>query len=108
MRASTISKGLLILGALLGAATGVALALGVRLDHLPPWMITVGMYKLAFLAAGGLFVIGAMVGRAAHNTLRRRERTDIDPQLDSGSVHRVDSDRIPRQQGAAYRERREP
>ena len=107
MRASTLSKGLLVLGAIVGAATGVALALGVRLDHLPSWMITVGMYKLAFIAAGGLFVVGAMVGRAAQRTSRRRERTDVDPQLDRGSVQHVDGDEIPRQQDPAYRNRRD-
>lgn len=65
MRFPTVAKTLLILGALVGAAAGVALALGLRLDQLPPWMITVGMYKLAFVAAGGLFVAGALLGRAA-------------------------------------------
>lgn len=65
MRLSGASKALLILGALVGAAAGLALAFGLSLDHLPPWMITVGMYKLAFVAAAGLFVAGAMLGRAA-------------------------------------------
>ncbi len=67
MRFSGASKALLILGALVGAAAGLALAFGLRLDQLPPWMITVGMYKLAFLAAAGLLVAGAMLGRAAKN-----------------------------------------
>lgn len=40
MRGSSVSKALLILGALVGGAAGVALALGLRLDQLPPWMIT--------------------------------------------------------------------
>lgn len=65
MSSSTVSKGLLILGVLVGSAAAVALALGLRVDQLPPWMITVGMYKLAFIAAGGLFVAGAVLGRAA-------------------------------------------
>jgi hypothetical protein len=72
MRALTISKALLLLGALVGVAAGVALAFGVRLDQLPPWMITVGMYKLAFIAAGGLLVAGALLGRAARS--RQRDR----------------------------------
>lgn len=65
MRTSTVAKTLLVLGALVGGAAGVALALGLRADRLPPWMITVGMYKLAFIAAGGLLVAGALLGRAA-------------------------------------------
>lgn len=65
MRLRFVAKSLLILGALVGGLTGLALALGLRLDQLPPWMITVGMYKLAFLAAAGLLMAGAVLGRAA-------------------------------------------
>lgn len=67
MRLPSLSKALLLLGALVGAAAGLALAFGLRLDQLPPWMITVGMYKLTFLAAAGLLAAGAMLGRAAKN-----------------------------------------
>ncbi len=77
MRASAISKALLLVGAVVGAATGVALALGVRLDRLPPWVITVGMYKLAFIAAGGLLVAGALLGRAARRKSHRRDASDL-------------------------------
>jgi hypothetical protein len=77
VRASSISKALLVLGALVGVAAGVALALGVRLDRLPPWMIMVGMYKLIFIAAGGLLVAGAMLGRAARDKSRRRDASDV-------------------------------
>lgn len=69
MHSSTVAKSLLILGVLVGGAAGVALALGFRLDQLPSWMITVGMYKLAFIAAGGLFIAGALLGRAARKRL---------------------------------------
>jgi hypothetical protein len=65
MRQSTIARALLVLGTLVGCAAGVALALGVGVDDIPSWMITVGMYKLAFIAAGGLLVVGALLGRAA-------------------------------------------
>jgi hypothetical protein len=70
MRASTVAKALLILGAIVGGAAGLALAFGLRLDQLPSWMITVGMYKLAFIASAGLLVAGALLGRAL-----RRERS---------------------------------
>jgi hypothetical protein len=71
MRLMTLSKALLIFGALVGTVAGLALALGLRLDHLPPWMITVGMYKLALIAAAGLFVAGALLGRAARRSATR-------------------------------------
>jgi len=77
VRASAISKLLLVVGAVVGAAAGVALALGVRLDRLPSWMITVGMYKLVFIAAGGLLAAGAMLGRAARDKSRRRDASDV-------------------------------
>jgi hypothetical protein len=78
VRLSLVGKSLLILGALVGGLAGLALALGVRLDQLPPWMITVGMYKLAFIAAAGLFVAGAVLGRAARESSSSGERTDND------------------------------
>ena len=76
-----LSKALIILGAFVGTLAGVAMALGLRLDQLPPWMITVGMYKLAFLAAAGLFVAGALLGRAARRSATRdAERAGRPPQ----------------------------
>ena len=62
--ASAFAKGLIVVGATVGAAAGLALALGLRPDQLHGWMITVGMYKLAFISAAGLLVAGAMLGRA--------------------------------------------
>lgn len=73
MRSWTVAKSLLMLGLLVGGAAGLALALGFRVDHLPPWMITVGMYKLAFIAAVGLFAAGAVLGRAAQKRLSRSD-----------------------------------
>ena len=105
MRASTVSKVLLLLGALVGVATGVALAVGLRLDRLPPWMITVGMYKLAFLAAGGLFVAGALLGRAAQTAARRRSQADADAQLVGGSPQWTGSEKSPRQRDPIPRDR---
>ena len=79
MRLSVVAKSLLILGAFVGGVAGLALALGFRLHQLPPWMITVGMYKLAFIAAAGLFVAGAVLGRAARGSSSPAERTPEDP-----------------------------
>ena len=88
MRFANFSRALLILGALVGTAAGVAMALGLRLDQLPPWMITVGMYKLAFIAAAGLFVAGAFVGRAARRSatrpMERNEADRVEPQIAPG------------------------
>ena len=70
MRGSAVGRTLLVLGTVVGGVAGLALALGFRVDRLPPWMITVGMYKLAFIAAGGLLVAGALIGRAAQRKSR--------------------------------------
>jgi hypothetical protein len=59
-------------------------------------MITVGMYKLAFIAAGGLLVAGALLGRATRGTpLRPEIATDEDGARlvgPSGRVHLIASD----------------
>ena len=85
---TTLSKALLILGALVGTLAGVAMALGLQLDQLPPWLITVGMYKLTFLAAAGLFVAGALLGRAARRSAtqpaERNEAGTVEPQIGPG------------------------
>ena len=79
MRFTSLSKALLILGALVGTVAGLAMVLGLRLDQLPSWMITVGMYKLAFLAAAGLFFAGALLGRAARSSATQpREGNEAD------------------------------
>lgn len=103
MRASTIARGLLIIGALVGAGAGIALALGLGVSSIPPWMITVGMYKLAFIAAGGLLVAGAMVGRAA---MRRSRGDDAPPAIGPGPW--TDADQSPRQPQNVESERGRP
>lgn len=65
MRLSTAGRALVMVGALVGTAAGIGLAVGFDISRVPPWMITVGMYKLAFIAAGGLLFAGAALGRAA-------------------------------------------
>lgn len=81
MRLSTAGRALVMVGAFVGAAAGIGLAVGFDMSRVPSWMITVGMYKLAFIAAGGLLFAGAVLGRAA-----RQDRPN-------------DSDRSPRAVG---------
>jgi hypothetical protein len=68
MRLSTAGRALVIIGALVGAAAGIGLATGFDITRIPAWMVTVGMYKLVFIAAGGLLFAGAVLGRAARQT----------------------------------------
>jgi hypothetical protein len=89
MRLSTAGRALVIVGALVGAVAGIGLALGFDIGRIPPWMITVGMYKLAFIAASGLLFAGATLGRAA-----RRSRPN-------------DADRSPRAMGSGPATRRD-
>ncbi|HET6702669.1 MAG TPA: hypothetical protein VFH14_12740 [Gemmatimonadaceae bacterium] len=103
MRASTIARGLLLVGALVGAGAGIALALGLGVSSIPSWMITVGMYKLAFIAAGGLLVAGAMVGRAA---MRRSGGDDAPSAIGPGPC--TDADQSPRQPQKVESERGQP
>ena len=105
MRASSVSKALLVLGALVGCVTGVALALGLRLDQLLPWMITVGMYKLAFISAAGLLVAGALLGRAARESSRRSTQRDADGARRVGAGGWAEGERVPRQPDPAHRDR---
>jgi hypothetical protein len=106
MRQSTIARGLLIVGALVGAGAGIALALGLGVSSIPEWMITVGMYKLAFIAAGGLLVAGAMVGRAAMRRHGDAEADTAPPAI--GPTPWAGADQPPRQPHGAQSERRRP
>jgi membrane protein implicated in regulation of membrane protease activity len=101
MGQSTIARGLLILGALVGTAAGVALALGFGVADIPSWMITVGMYKLAFIAAGGLLFAGAVLGRAAN---RHRPKATGDRVVGPGQWSTTD--RPPRESEPVDAERR--
>jgi hypothetical protein len=79
MRLSTVSRLVIILGVLVGGAAGLALVFGMGLDRIPPWMITIGLYKLTFIAAGGLLVVGAMLGRAARARAREANTSGRPP-----------------------------
>jgi hypothetical protein len=85
MRASTIAKSLLVVGLAVGTIAALALALGLEVDRIPSWMITVGMYKLTFIAAGGLLVAGALMGRATRERRLRDGSRDAERHLGAGA-----------------------
>ena len=106
MRAATIAKSLLVLGLLVGTATGLALALGFDVDRIPSWMVTVGMYKLAFIAAAGLLVAGALMGRATRERRFPDAPREPDGQLRGGSDVDAASSRAQRDREEIRRDRR--
>jgi hypothetical protein len=61
---------LLVLGLLVGGVTSLGFLLGFSSLGLP-WLVTVGLVKLAFLAAGGLMAGGAVMHRLARRTEER-------------------------------------
>ena len=105
MRAATIAKSLLVLGLLVGTAAGLALALGIDVDRIPPWMVTVGMYKLAFIAAAGLFVAGAVIGRATRERRSPETPRETEGQLRGGSDVDAASSRAQRDREEIRRDR---
>jgi hypothetical protein len=58
---------LLTLGALMGGAVGVGLLLGISLPGVP-WLIAVGLVKLALLGSGGLMATGAVLQRLSRRS----------------------------------------
>lgn len=65
MRLTTVGLLLRVCGLVVGVAAVAALALGVDLSQLSPFLVKIALYKLAFIAALGLLVAGAMLGRRA-------------------------------------------
>ena len=51
----------------------ISLAVGFRPSALPPALLDIAGCKLVFIAAGGLIVTGAMLGRSARHAADRRE-----------------------------------
>jgi hypothetical protein len=68
-------------------------------------MITVGMYKLAFIAAGGLLVAGALMGRAARERRLSPASPETEKQLGVGGDVHVGSERERREHEKARRDR---
>ena len=65
MRAGALAPVLLTLGLLVGVVAAGALAVGADPARLAPALVTIGLYKLAFIGAGALLVGGAVLGRRA-------------------------------------------
>jgi hypothetical protein len=82
MRTAKLSRLLLVMGATLGTAAVVALALDLRVN-IPDWMIQVAMIKLALIGSAGLFVVGAIIGRHANRqgSLRADRANALDEAL---------------------------
>lgn len=100
MGIARLSRVLLVLGATLGVAAVVALALDLRVN-IPDWMIKVAMIKLALAGSVGLFVGGAILGRHANRQalLRANEArvlseasTGLGPPLPDGDRVRAHPD----------------
>jgi len=53
-----LGTGLLVAGAAIGVAVGGAMLMGVGVVGMP-WLVTVGLTKLALLSSGGLMAAGA-------------------------------------------------
>ena len=73
MRKSRFGGFLLATGAAVGVAAVVGIMTGFDPAKLPPALLTIAAYKLAFAAAAGLLAAGAIVRRHAN-------RADSDPE----------------------------
>jgi hypothetical protein len=65
MRAAQVGMLLRVLGLTVGVAAVTALLFGFDASYLSPFLIKVAIYKLAFIAALVLLIVGAMIGRRA-------------------------------------------
>ena len=72
MRTSQMGNVLRAVGLLVGLAAILALVLHVEPSRLPPLLVKIALYKLAFIAAAALLVAGAIVGRRARNSTTQR------------------------------------
>ena len=65
---------LLVLGALIGAAVGIGMLLGVSVPGVS-WIVAVGLVKLTLIASGGLMAAGAVLHRLARRAEDREQLT---------------------------------
>ncbi|MEO8561297.1 MAG: hypothetical protein ABI601_04430 [bacterium] len=65
MRRPRIPSFLLATGLLVGGAAALALLVGFDPSRLPATLVKIALFKLMFIAAAGLLVAGAYLGRRA-------------------------------------------
>ena len=63
MRTSRFADLLLLIGAAVGVAAIIGLVIGFEPAKLPDALVNIAVYKLTFVAAGGLLTAGAIVRR---------------------------------------------
>ena len=99
MSSAKLSRVLLIMGATLGIAAIVAMAVDLRVN-IPDWMMKVAMIKLALVGAAGLLATGAVLGRHANRHAsfqadRTRALREPQPVFDQQPEEKVGSVRRP-------------
>ena len=67
MRRVSLGSALMVAGLALGLAAAILFALGVE-PRIPPALLRLAVYKLAFLGAVGLLGAGAVLRRRARRT----------------------------------------
>ena len=84
MRLKSSSRLLMGVGVAVGALGSLGLLLGLDPVPLAGWLVNVAMYKLVFIAAGGILFAGAVLGRWANRQqLASATRPDVLAQADS-------------------------
>src|SRR4051794_10186348 len=106
MRATRIGTLLLGLGLGVGCAAGGALLLGLQPSRLPAALLDVVAYKLAFVAALGLIVAGAVVRRL--QVRRTVDELPAPPELVAAESAREGGPRHLTPDGVPVREARTP
>ncbi len=93
VRAPRIGEVLLAVGAVVGVAAVVGLVVGFEPSKLPPALLDIAVYKLIFVAAGGLLTAGAVVQRyTARRDNRERSRDSAEsPTVDAPAMLREGS-----------------
>ena len=100
MSSAKLSRLLLGMGATLGIAAVLAMAVDLRVN-IPDWMIKVAMVKLALVGAAGLFATGAILGRHANRSSLHadRGRARLDEPLPDFDRKQEQADSIRRESG---------
>ena len=84
MRLSKLAAFCFGLGLFIGGAASTGLLVGFEPSRLPPALLDIAAYKLAFIASFSLFGVGAVVARHARRADRERD-TGAAPEAPAGS-----------------------